>query len=242
MYPACRTNAFSISPSAALAMFGNSGKARMRPCWIVILLSVLLHLASAQDDVPPYFKTEPVPSQLHLERNRLVLTCMAEGSWPLEFKWIHNDTEITRFSLEYRYLIPSLDRSHAGFYRCIVRNRVGALLQRRTEVQVASRGTAAAIEPSAEPLVFQAKFKFYCPLTSCRMFLVIIEVRFSLGEAITLDNTLVILSTVAPDAGRYYVQAVNDKNGENKTGQHITLSVENNMPVLRAYTPVNNRL
>ena len=54
------------------------------------------------DDVPPYFKTEPVRSQLHLERNRLVLTCMAEGSWPLEFKWIHNNTELTRFSLEYR--------------------------------------------------------------------------------------------------------------------------------------------
>lgn len=45
-------------------------------------------------------------------------------------------------------------------------------------------------------------------------------------SAITLDNTLVILSTVAPDAGRYYVQAVNDKNGENKTSQPITLSVE----------------
>ncbi|CAG06587.1 unnamed protein product, partial [Tetraodon nigroviridis] len=45
--------------------------------------------------------------------------------------------------------------------------------------------------------------------------------------AITLDNTLVILSTVAPDAGRYYVQAVNDKNGDNKTSQPITLSVEN---------------
>ncbi|KAI4883657.1 hypothetical protein NFI96_010173 [Prochilodus magdalenae] len=45
--------------------------------------------------------------------------------------------------------------------------------------------------------------------------------------AITLDNTLVILSAVAPDAGRYYVQAVNDKNGENKTSQPITLTVEN---------------
>ncbi|CAG5904056.1 unnamed protein product [Menidia menidia] len=50
---------------------------------------------------------------------------------------------------------------------------------------------------------------------------------YSLLSAITLDNTLVILSTVAPDAGRYYVQAVNDKNGENKTSQPITLSVEN---------------
>nr|XP_013803680.1 PREDICTED: protein sidekick-2 [Apteryx mantelli mantelli] len=47
------------------------------------------------------------------------------------------------------------------------------------------------------------------------------------GGAITLDNTLVILSTVAPDAGRYYVQAVNDKNGDNKTSQPITLAVAN---------------
>lgn len=45
-------------------------------------------------------------------------------------------------------------------------------------------------------------------------------------SAITLENTLVILSTVAPDAGRYYAQAVNDKNGENKTSQPITLTVE----------------
>lgn len=44
-------------------------------------------------------------------------------------------------------------------------------------------------------------------------------------RAITLENTLVILSTVALDAGTYYVQAVNDKNGDNKTSQPITLSV-----------------
>lgn len=49
---------------------------------------------------------------------------------------------------------------------------------------------------------------------------------FPLPRAITLENTLVILSTVAPDAGRYYVQAVNDKNGDNKTSQPITLAVE----------------
>ncbi|KAG9337888.1 hypothetical protein JZ751_027540 [Albula glossodonta] len=101
---------------------------------------------SVTDDVPPYFKMEPVRTQVHLEGNRLVLTCMAEGSWPLEFKWIRNGTELTRFSLEY--------------------------------------------------------------------------------SAIALDNSLVILSTVASDAGRYYAQAVNDKNGENKTSQPITLSVD----------------
>lgn len=59
-------------------------------------------LPLSTDDVSPYFKTEPVRSQVHLEGNRLVLTCMAEGSWPLEFKWLHNSQELTKFSLEYR--------------------------------------------------------------------------------------------------------------------------------------------
>lgn len=44
---------------------------------------------------------------MHLEGNRLVLTCMAEGSWPLEFKWLHNNRELTRFSLEYRQVVSS---------------------------------------------------------------------------------------------------------------------------------------
>lgn len=54
------------------------------------------------DDVAPYFKTEPGLPQIHLEGNRLVLTCLAEGSWPLEFKWIRNDSELTAYSSEYR--------------------------------------------------------------------------------------------------------------------------------------------
>ncbi|KAI1886586.1 hypothetical protein AGOR_G00197330 [Albula goreensis] len=184
------------------------------------------------DDVPPYFKTEPVRSQLHLERNRLVLTCMAEGSWPLEFKWIHNGTELTRFSLEYRYLIPSLDRSHAGFYRCIVRNRVGALLQRSTEVQVAFMGSFEEGERTqsvsqGDGAVIPAPRIRSFPQPQVTWFRDGRKIPPSSRIAITLDNTLVILSTVAPDAGRYYVQAVNDKNGENKTSQPITLSVDN---------------
>ncbi|XP_007433221.1 protein sidekick-1-like, partial [Python bivittatus] len=88
-------------------------------------------------DVAPYFKTEPGLPQTHLEGNRLVLTCLAEGSWPLEFKWLHNDMETTAFSREYKYVIPSLKKSDGGFYQCVVRNRMGALLQRKSEVQVA---------------------------------------------------------------------------------------------------------
>ncbi|XP_054860164.1 protein sidekick-2 isoform X3 [Amphiprion ocellaris] len=213
-------------------MFEESWSRSMwRATWI-LFFSLLIHSTQAQDDVPPYFKTEPVRSQLHLERNRLVLTCMAEGSWPLEFKWIHNSTELTRFSLEYRYLIPSLDRSHAGFYRCIVRNRVGALLQRRTEVQVAFMGSFEEGERSqsvsqGEGAVVPAPRIRSFPQPQVTWFRDGRKIPPSSRIAITLDNTLVILSTVAPDAGRYYVQAVNDKNGENKTSQPITLSVEN---------------
>uniref|UniRef100_A0A4W4GRN1 Ig-like domain-containing protein n=1 Tax=Electrophorus electricus TaxID=8005 RepID=A0A4W4GRN1_ELEEL len=167
---------------------------------------------------------EPVATQVHLEGNRLVLTCMAEGSWPLEFKWLYNGTELTRFSLEYRYLIPSLDRVHAGFYRCIVRNRVGALMQRSTRVQVAymedfaegersqvvSQGEAALVLPPHIPSFPRPQITWFRDGR---------KIPPSSRIALTLDNTLVILSTVAPDAGRYYAQAVNDKNGENKTSQ-----------------------
>uniref|UniRef100_W5UH46 Protein sidekick-2 n=1 Tax=Ictalurus punctatus TaxID=7998 RepID=W5UH46_ICTPU len=197
-----------------------------------VLLVLLFHYGAAQDDVPPYFKTEPVRSQLHLEGNRLVLTCMAEGSWPLEFKWIHNTTELTAFSLEYRYLIPSLDRTHAGFYRCIVRNRVGALLQRRTEVQVAYMGAfndsvRSESVSQGDAAVIKAPEIHSFPQPQVTWFRDGRKIPPSSRIAITLDNTLVILSAVAPDAGRYYAQAVNDKNGENKTSQPVTLTVEN---------------
>ncbi|KAL7829736.1 hypothetical protein AOLI_G00306210 [Acnodon oligacanthus] len=93
-----------------------------------------------EGDVAPYFKTEPGPPEIHLEGNRLVMTCLAEGSWPLEFKWMFNSTDITAFSPEYKYIVPSMQRSDMGTYQCVVRNRMGALLQRRAEIQVAYMG------------------------------------------------------------------------------------------------------
>uniref|UniRef100_A0A8C8SF52 Sidekick cell adhesion molecule 1 n=1 Tax=Pelusios castaneus TaxID=367368 RepID=A0A8C8SF52_9SAUR len=184
------------------------------------------------NDVAPYFKTEPGLPQIHLERNRLVLTCLAEGSWPLEFKWLHNDTEISAYSSEYKYIIPALQRSHAGFYQCVVRNRMGALLQRKSEVQVAymgnfmdtvqrktvSQGQAAVLNflhiasyPRPQMTWFRDGHKI---IPSSRI-------------AITLENQLVILASEATDAGGYYVQAVNEKNGENKTSPFLYLNVAN---------------
>ncbi|XP_057392194.1 protein sidekick-2 isoform X4 [Balaenoptera acutorostrata] len=198
--------------------------------WTLLALHQI-RAAGAQDDVAPYFKTEPARTQVHLEGNRLVLTCMAEGSWPLEFKWLHNDRELTKFSLEYRYMITSLDRTHAGFYRCIVRNRMGALLQRQTEVQVAYMGSFEESEKHqsvahGEAAVVRAPRIASFPRPQVTWFRDGRKIPPSGRIAITLENTLVILSTVAPDAGRYYAQAVNDKNGDNKTSQPITLAVE----------------
>ncbi|NWW94823.1 SDK2 protein, partial [Rhynochetos jubatus] len=152
------------------------------------------------DDVSPYFKTEPVRSQVHLEGNRLVLTCMAEGSWPLEFKWLHNSRELTKFSLEYRYMITSLDRTHAGFYRCIVRNRMGALLQRQTEVQVAYMGSFEDSETQqsvshGEAAVIPAPHIASFPRPQVTWFRDGRKISPSSRIAITLENTLVILST-----------------------------------------------
>ncbi|XP_026531599.1 protein sidekick-2 [Notechis scutatus] len=157
---------------------------------------------------------------------------MAEGSWPLEFKWLHDNRELTKFSLEYRYMITSLDRTHAGFYRCIVRNRMGALLQRQTEVQVAYMGSFEEKEKQqsvshGEAAVIHAPRIASFPRPQVTWFRDGRKIPPSSRIAITLENTLVILSTVAPDAGRYYVQAVNDKNGDNKTSQPIMLTVEN---------------
>lgn len=44
-------------------------------------------------------------------------------------------------------------------------------------------------------------------------------------SAITLDNQLVVLATTAADAGRYYVEAVNEMTGENVTSPAVYLSI-----------------
>ncbi|XP_030067895.1 protein sidekick-1 [Microcaecilia unicolor] len=200
-------------------------------------------LADRENDVAPYFKTEPGLPQIHLEGNRLVLTCLAEGSWPLEFKWLRNDSEITAFTSEYKYVIPSLQQSDAGLYQCVVRNRMGTLLQRKAEIQVAymqnfvdgdqrktvSEGLAAVLNfpdivsyPRPQVTWFRDGHKI---IPSSRL-------------AITLDNQLVVLATTTTDAGHYYVQAVNEKNGENKTSPFIYLNIANARDAGNTLAPV----
>ncbi|KAK7162105.1 hypothetical protein R3I94_004680 [Phoxinus phoxinus] len=221
-----------------------TGKARCG-MWGWIFALVFLwntHMLRAQD-IAPYFKTEVGGAQTHLEGNRLVLTCLAEGSWPLEFKWMRNSTDITEYTPEYRYAITLLNRKDTGLYQCAVRNRMGALIQTRADVRVAymdnfaeleqrktvSQGRAAILNPPAvssypRPQVtwFRDGFKI---IPNHRV-------------AITLDNQLVVLGTTAADAGRYYVQAVNERNGENKTSPSIYLSIANVIAPAELVAPV----
>ncbi|XP_010156602.1 PREDICTED: protein sidekick-1-like, partial [Eurypyga helias] len=181
-------------------------------------------------DVAPYFKTEPGLPQIHLEGNRLVLTCLAEGSWPLEFKWLHNDSEITAYSSEYKYIIPALQRADAGVYQCVVRNRMGALLQRRSEVHVAYMGNFVDANQrktvtQGQAAVLDVLHILSYPRPQVTWFRDGHKIIPSSRIAITLENQLVILATSVTDAGGYYVQAVNEKNGENKTSPFIHLSV-----------------
>lgn len=54
------------------------------------------------------------------------------------------------------------------------------------------------------------------------------SVSFVPCRAITLDNQLVVLATVAADAGRYHVEAVNEMTGDSATSPAIYLSVSGN--------------
>uniref|UniRef100_A0AAY5ENC7 Sidekick cell adhesion molecule 1a n=1 Tax=Electrophorus electricus TaxID=8005 RepID=A0AAY5ENC7_ELEEL len=183
-----------------------------------------------EGDVAPYFKTEPGRPETHLEGNRLVLTCLAEGSWPLEFRWMLNGTDITAFSPEYKYIIPSLQHTDMGAYQCVVRNRMGALLQRRAEIHVAYMGNY--VEGDQRKTVTQGRAAVLnspavssFPRPQVTWFMDGYKIIPSSRVAITLENQLVVLATAATDAGRYYVQAFNEKNGENKTSPNVYLNV-----------------
>uniref|UniRef100_A0A9J8CL79 Sidekick cell adhesion molecule 1b n=1 Tax=Cyprinus carpio carpio TaxID=630221 RepID=A0A9J8CL79_CYPCA len=228
---------------------GNTRKAMTRKAkcgmwgWIFALVFFWnTHMLRAQD-IAPYFKTEAGCAQTHLEGNRLVLTCLAEGSWPLEFKWIRNSTDITKYTPEYRYTITSLKREDAGVYQCAVRNRMGALIQTRADVRVAymdnfaeleqrktvSQGRAAVLNPPAVTSY---------PRPQVTWFRDGIKIIPNHRVAITLDNQLVVLGTAAADAGRYYVEAVNERNGENKTSPSIYLSVADVIAPAELVAPV----
>lgn len=53
-------------------------------------------------EVAPYLQGSGLGQQVVLEGNRLVLTCLAGGSWPLQYRWTLNNTNITDWTPQYR--------------------------------------------------------------------------------------------------------------------------------------------
>uniref|UniRef100_F6PJU3 Sidekick cell adhesion molecule 1 n=1 Tax=Equus caballus TaxID=9796 RepID=F6PJU3_HORSE len=156
---------------------------------------------------------------------------------------MHNDSELTTYTSEYKYIIPSLQRLDAGFYRCVVRNRMGALLQRRSEVQVAYMGNFMDTDQRKTVSQGHAAILNLLPITSCprpqvTWFREGHKIIPSNRIAITLENQLVILAAAASDSGPYYVQAVNERNGENKTSPLIYLSVARDVGTPETMAPV----
>uniref|UniRef100_A0A8C4GZ86 Protein sidekick-1 n=1 Tax=Dicentrarchus labrax TaxID=13489 RepID=A0A8C4GZ86_DICLA len=181
-------------------------------------------------EVAPYLRGGGLRQQVVLEGNRLVLTCLAGGSWPLQYRWTLNNSNISDWTPQYRLSVPSLKRTDAGLYQCIVRNRMGAVIHRRTEVQVAFLENFSAEEQRKTVTQGRAAIISQPPLSSFPRPLV---TWYKDGHkiipnnrlAITLDNQLVVLATTAADAGRYHVEAVNEMTGENVTSPAVYLSI-----------------
>ncbi|KAI3352480.1 hypothetical protein L3Q82_005434 [Scortum barcoo] len=194
-------------------------------------------------EMAPYLQGGRLGQQVVLEGNRLVLTCLAGGSWPLQYRWTLNNSNITDWTPQYRLSVPSLKRADAGLYQCMVRNRMGALIHRRTEVQVAFLGTFSSEEQRKTVTQGRAAIIGQPPLASfprpLKQFVVALfktvdvfsksvgykKIHKYATRAITLDNQLVVLATTAADAGRYHVEAVNEMTGENVTSPAVYLSI-----------------
>ncbi|XP_044903286.1 protein sidekick-1 isoform X2 [Felis catus] len=156
---------------------------------------------------------------------------------------MHNDSELTTYSSEYKYIIPSLQRLDAGFYRCVVRNRMGALLQRRSEVQVAYMGNFMDTDQRKTVSQGHAAVLDFLPISSCprpqvTWFREGHKIVPSSRIAITLENQLVILAATAGDARVYYAQAVNERNGDSKTSPLVHLSVAGDAGAPETVAPV----
>lgn len=58
-------------------------------------------------EVAPYLRGSGTRQQVVLEGNRLVLTCLVGGSWPLQYRWTLNNSNVTDWTPQHRS-VPSL--------------------------------------------------------------------------------------------------------------------------------------
>uniref|UniRef100_A0A8C6TLL2 Sidekick cell adhesion molecule 1a n=1 Tax=Neogobius melanostomus TaxID=47308 RepID=A0A8C6TLL2_9GOBI len=167
-------------------------------------------------EVAPYLRGSPRGQQVVLEGNRLVLSCLAGGSWP--WSTAGASTAVTSqtgppTTGQTGLSMAQMQRSDAGVYQCWVRNRMGAVLHRKTQVHVACEYRAFASFDQYRKTVTQGR------ATDGQK--IIPNNRL----AITLDNQLVVMATSASDAGRYQADAVNELSGESVTSPAVYVSI-----------------
>lgn len=56
-------------------------------------------------EVAPYLRGSGARQQVVLEGNRLVLTCLVGGSWPLQYRWTLNNSNVTDWTPQYRSVL-----------------------------------------------------------------------------------------------------------------------------------------
>lgn len=56
-------------------------------------------------EVAPYLRGDGLRRQVALDGNRLVLTCLAGGSWPLQYRWTLNNSNLTDWTPHYRSVV-----------------------------------------------------------------------------------------------------------------------------------------
>lgn len=64
-----------------------------------------LSVSVCLSEVAPYLRGGGQRQQVVLEGNRLVLTCLVGGSWPLQYRWTFNNSNITDWTQQYRSVV-----------------------------------------------------------------------------------------------------------------------------------------
>ena len=87
---------------------------------------------------PPVFVEEPKPLEYVSLNHAHLLTCSAQGSEPLQYRWTKEGAGlVTPFSTNGVHRISAMKTADYGVYRCLVKNEFGAVLSRQSIIVLA---------------------------------------------------------------------------------------------------------
>ena len=89
---------------------------------------------------PTSFFQQPLSASIDISNNRKVLHCEATGSPSPVYQWIKNGQPLSSTNTsDIALVIPRIQQSDTGDYRCIASNSHGSLLSRAARVNVACK-------------------------------------------------------------------------------------------------------